>query len=123
MKAVTSEAVRMLMEIGMMAANNGMHKQAFEIFEGVEAVRPDQEYGPLGVALIHMNLGEYDQAVTVLKTGALERNPESAEAKIFLALALRLANRSSECDEIVRALRQSGDELSSNFAAGMLASS
>ena len=102
MKAVTSEAVRMLMEIGMMAANNGMHKQAFEIFEGIEAVRPDQEYGPLGVALIHMNLG--------------------AEAKIFLALALRLANRSSECDEIVRALRQSGDELSSNFAAGMLAS-
>lgn len=122
MKAVTSEAVRMLMEIGMMAANNGMHKQAFEIFEGIEAVRPDQEYGPLGVALIHMNLGEYDQAVTVLKTGALERNPESAEAKIFLALALRLANRSSECDEVVEALRQSGDELSNNFAAGMLAS-
>ena len=123
MKEVTPEAVRMLMEIGMMAANNGMHKQAFEIFDGIEAVRPDAEYGPLGVALIHMNLGEYDQAVAVLKEGALQRNPESAEAKMFLALALRLADRAGECDEVVKELQESGDELSGNFAAGLASES
>lgn len=121
MTQVPSEAIRTLMEVGMMAAGNGMFKQAFAVFDGIEAVRPDSEHGFVGVALINMNMGNYDEAVTVLREGALQKSPDSLEAKMILSMALRLAKRGAECEAVMKELRDSGDEAARNFADALSA--
>jgi hypothetical protein len=73
------------------------------------------------VALIHMNSRAYEDAVKVLREGALARNPQSLEAKMILGLALKLAGRGSECDGVIRELSASGDAKAESFAKQLAA--
>jgi hypothetical protein len=119
--SASSESIRTLMEIGIAAAGAGLFRQAFQIFEGVEAMRPESEGPSIGVALIHMNSGAPEEAVKVLREGALVRNPNSLEAKMILGLALKLARRASECDHIIKELTESGDAKAESFAKQLAA--
>jgi hypothetical protein len=117
---IPSQAVRTLMEVGMLAAGCGLHEHARTIFEGLEAVRPTSEGPPIGKALIHMNRNEQDAAVGILRD-VLARHPASLEAKMMLGLALKMAGRNAECGSVIKELEGSGDAKAQSFAAGLLA--
>jgi predicted Zn-dependent protease len=119
---VPAEAVRTLMELGVAAAGAGLARQALAIFDGLEAVRPDSEGPAIGVALIHMNNNQPEEAIKKIRDGALVRNPGSLEAKMILGLALKLAGRNSECNNIINELTASGDEKAKTFAQNLSAS-
>lgn len=118
---VSTQAVQTLMEVGVMAAGCGFYHQAFQIFEGLEAVRPDSEAPLVGVALIHMNSGEHEEAIKLLREGALVRNPNSINVKMVLGLALRLAGRNAECDNLIKELNASSDPKAKNYAKSLAA--
>ena len=116
-----SQAVRTLMEVGVASVGAGLTQQAMTIFEGIEAVRPDSEAPMIGAALIYLNSNAPEEAVKVLREGALTRNPASLEAKMFLGLALRMAGRNSECDNVIKELNATGNTQAKNFAAALTA--
>lgn len=90
MVPIDSELVRLLMRVGYAAAWNGLHKEAVTIFDGVGAVRPESEVPVIGAAVVAMLSGHDDVAVKTLEEGALALNPESAQARAHLGVALRL---------------------------------
>lgn len=117
---IPSQAVRTLMEVGMLAAVCGLHEHAQTIFEGLEAVRPTSEGPPIGKALIHMSRNEHEAAAGMLRDVSA-KHPASLEAKMMLGLALRMAGRNAECSSVIKELEASGDAKAQSFAAGLLA--
>jgi hypothetical protein len=118
---VDSQSIRTLMEVGIAAAGAGLYRQALQIFEGVEAMRPDSEGPAIGVALIHLNSNSHDEAAKILRENALVKNPASLEAKMFLGLALKMGGRAAECDSIIKELNASGDAKAQSFAKHLAA--
>ena len=66
-QAMQSDDVRALADLGFLALSRGMDQHAMAIFQGVKAVRPQQEAGNIGVALVHLLRNEIDQAIKVLR--------------------------------------------------------
>ena len=113
---VPSQAVRTLLELGMASVGSGAYKEALNIFMGLDAVRPGSEGPMIGMALMHMNMKAPDEAVKILREGVLSRHPDSLEAKMILAVALKVAGRTSECDTVVKELSGSGNAQAKRFA-------
>jgi predicted Zn-dependent protease len=99
---VDTETVRLLTEIGFMAMSRGKQREAEAIFAGVQAVRPKSETPAIGLALTRIGARKLDEAIRILRDDALARNPDSAEAKCYLGMALKLAGRASEADKVLR---------------------
>jgi hypothetical protein len=118
---IPSQAVKTLMELGILAVGCGLKEHAQTIFEGLEAVRPTSEGPPIGKALIHMSRNEHDAAVGILRN-VLTQHPASLEAKMLLGLTLKMAGRNAECGSVAKELDDSGDAKAKAFAAGLLAS-
>jgi hypothetical protein len=78
-----SRDVRLLTEIGFLALRYGRCQEGRTIFTAVKALRPDQEEGYIGTALIDMLEGHLDTAIA-----ALEKLPTSDAARAFLGMAL-----------------------------------
>jgi len=78
------------MRIGYAAAWQGLPKEAVAIFDGVAAVRPESEVPMIGAAVVAMLSGHENVAIQTLRDGALELNPDSAQARAHLGVALRL---------------------------------
>lgn len=97
MDVLESDDVRMLVDIGFIALSAGLDPQARTIFAGVEAARPDQEAGPIGLALAEMAADELDSAVARLK--AL---PPSDAALTYLGMALMRRGDTGEGRETLR---------------------
>jgi Flp pilus assembly protein TadD len=93
---IDSELVRLLMRIGYAAAWQGLYKEAVAIFDGVGAVRPESEVPVIGTAVVAMLSGHEDLAIKTLREGALELNPDSAQARAHLGVALRLRGEDEE---------------------------
>ena len=83
MDFLTSEDVRLLVDLGFVALSAGLDREAQTIFAGVRAARPGQEAAPLGMAMVHMARNDLDKAVATLR--AL---PPSDAATTYLGLAL-----------------------------------
>ena len=105
---ISADTVKKLMDLGFAAVNYGWLQEAETIFNGVEAARGDAPYGPMGMGLVHIAKGEYDEAATVLQEQALGRDPDNVDAKKLLALALKLAGRGSDLDKVGDELRSAG---------------
>jgi len=117
MLEIESELVRLLMRIGYQGAWNGLYKDALSVFEGVGAVRPDNEVPFIGASVVAMLSGNYKVAVDVLKEGALSRNPDSDFARAHLGCAIRMQGS----DDEGRSILQSVAENSANTDARQLA--
>lgn len=116
------ELVRLLTEIGYLAAGSGRTAQALTIMEGLKVMRPRRAAAYIGVALAHMNAGQAAQAVRVLRDEALPVvAPEDADiVRAFLALALRLDGRPRECAEVLDLIpADSGDREAARLAASL----
>lgn len=118
---LSSETVRLLTEIGFLAAGRGYPTEAMTIFTGLEAVRPGHEQAPIGIAVTHLNAGRAEEAVRHLRA-ASAAHPESDNLRAFFGLALKLAGRTRESEQVLQQLLQDGtDEQAVRMAKALLA--
>ena len=82
---VTTEDLRLLADIGFIAGSRGSGDQANAIFAAIRVLRPNQEAGFLGSAMVHILAGDPDAAIKELN-GA----PATTATKTFLGIALLL---------------------------------
>ena len=102
-----STDIRLLTEVGFLAAARGDTRRADVIFRALERVRPAASFPYVGMAAALMNVGRYDEAAGELGRGLMvEGLQDPQELQAFRALALQLAGRTSESQ---RALHLAGD--------------
>ena len=98
-----TEEIKLLTEIGFVAAGRGDVKHATIIFAALQRLRPQRAFAYVGQALALMNALRHDEAAVLLDRAAEHvLASEQAELNVFRGLALQLAGRSSES---VRALQ------------------
>ncbi len=118
---VPAQAVRRLMEVGVAASCLGLYQPAMAIFQGIDAVRPGSDGPLIGIALAYMNNRSPEEAVKLLRSQILDKNPGNLDAKMILGLALKLAGRNAECDNVINELNASSDGRAKAFAASLTA--
>jgi predicted Zn-dependent protease len=100
----------MMMELGYLAAGSGFKAEAESIFEAVQVLRPDSEMPVIGLAVVKIASGQPLEAVSLLERRALRIDPDSALARSFLGLALRLAGHGSRSHAVLEEVAAAGDE-------------
>ena len=99
--------IRLLTEVGFLAAACGDTRRAQAIFSALERVRPAANFPYVGMAAALMNAGRPDEAVRELDRGLKAVGPQDQqELQAFRGLALQLAGRTSESRQ---ALALAGD--------------
>lgn len=91
-----TEDVRLLTDLGFLALSRGLDRHALAIFEAVRALRPAQEAGPIGIAMVHMYRGELQPAITLLRS----LKPSDA-ALTFLGIALTRQGEHADAQKIL----------------------
>lgn len=117
--------VRLLTELGFVAAGAGLHRQARTVFEGLLALRPERAFPYIGLATVDLNSSQAESARHWLQRGRAvlaDMNPNAAEdaaqhledralLAAFDGLALHLCRRSAESRQALYealALQQDG---------------
>ena len=102
-----SEELRLLAQLGLMAAGQRDESAAIAIFSLIELARPQAAYTFIGPAMNHLYAGRCIDAIRCLERGlemvAAEDRPE---LHALLAVACRFDMRHGQCE---RALAQAGD--------------
>lgn len=96
---LSSDDLRSLAGLGILAAGRGMERQAAQIFAGLRAMRPRQEVGIVGGAIVDILAGCPERAVTVL-----EQASASASVQIFLGIALIQQGDSARARRVLQAV-------------------
>lgn len=94
-----SEELRLLAQVGLMAARRSDPAAALAIFDAIEQERPEAPIAFIGPAIVHLQAQRYAEAIRCLERG-LERVPagDRAELNAFLAMACRLDGRHDQCE-------------------------
>lgn len=120
MVTVTAENLRLLADIGFMATSNGMSTQAQSIFQAIAHVRPSSILSYIGLALNHLNLNQFQDALDVLEKEALKIEPNNPTVQAFIGMSLMLMGRNSESETFLLPLLDSEDALAANLARNLL---
>lgn len=95
--------IKLLSEIGFMAASSGDGRRAARIFEGLMVVRPNRNFTYIGLGLAYMNIGRHAEAMAALDKGlTMVPQQDQAEIHAFRSLALLLAGRQAESREVAK---------------------
>lgn len=78
-----SEDVQLLADVGFLSISRGFDTHAEMIFKGLQGVRPAQEAGYLGEAMVLLFRKDYEKAITLLK-----KLPPTDGVSTFMGLAL-----------------------------------
>lgn len=117
---VTAETLRLLADIGFMATSNGMSGQARSIFDAIGCVRPNSVLPHIGMALNHLNLNQFQDALDVLEKKALKIESDNPTVRAFIGMSLMLMGRNSESEKFLDPLTGSDDPLAANLAKNLL---
>jgi len=79
---VSTEEAKLLAEIGFLGIGRGLPAPSAAVFEALANARPDQEAGPIGLALASLAMQAPDRAVE-----ALRRAPQSETVIAFRVVA------------------------------------
>ena len=104
---LSSNEIRLLSEIGFMAASLGLAQPATRIFQGLKILRPDQPFIFIGLALAHMLVGSWSEAVYILRDEGLRIIPDSHELQLYLSLVLFASQQPSHGERILSSLLES----------------
>lgn len=110
--------LRLLGELGILAAGRGMAAEAEAIAAGFAAWRPESALAGIVRALAAMGGGRDADAARVLREDALRAEPDSADAKALLGLALERAGYRQAAQAVLDPLASGGDD---DDTAGRLA--
>lgn len=101
---LSSDEIRLLSEVGFMAASLGLAQPASRIFQGLRILRPDQPFIFIGLALSHMLVGNWSEAIYILREEGLRMVPDSHELQLYLSLVLFASEQPSQGERILSAL-------------------
>lgn len=96
---------KLFAEIGFLGVSRGHLDDAEAVFSALEAMRPGQEIGPLGRAVVAMARNDFRRAVELL--GAA---PQTDAVAAFKALALARAGEKEEAGAMLEDLAETADE-------------
>ena len=133
---LSASEIRLLTEIGFVAAGRGWLDQARKIFNSLILLRPDRAFPYIGMGLALINAGQASEAVALLdRATAVLRNaqPGAANAALvadglqddrsivtaYYGIALRFSGRQADSDRVFRDL----STLPSSDPAGRIARS
>ena len=99
---IDDKLLKTLADIGFMASSAGLPKNAFGIFSGIEAARPDSPLSTIGFALEFMNRRRHQEAIDILHKEGLTKHPDDPAIKAFLGLALMFEGRNKESEDYLK---------------------
>lgn len=113
------DEVRLLTEVGFLAAAAGDVARAENIFGALGRIRPDRLFPSLGLAIAWMNAGRASDAADLLEKAACADSEEQAICAAWRGFALQLAGRSAQSRSVLqKAVEDHG--ASATFARGLL---
>lgn len=96
------DTVKQLAELAFIAGGYGMLEQSDALVAGLAVVRPDSAQPYLIQAMTRLNAKDALGAEQLLRSRALQIEPDSSMAKALLGLALHMQGRSSERDRCLK---------------------
>lgn len=98
------DEMRLLAEVGFLAAANAQLPAARRIFTALRLLRPDSVLPFIGLAVVSSHEGRPEEAVRLLAEDALRQIPRDEELRAFLGLSLVEAGRFAEAGKVLREL-------------------
>lgn len=99
-----SREIRLLAELGFAAINAGHIVPALGIFHHLRVLRPEHAFSYIGIALSHMAIGSFDEAVTCLSEADLIVTVERDDLQLYRGLASTLSGNVLAADQILSVL-------------------
>jgi len=113
------DEVRLLTEVGFLAAAAGDVPRAEAIFGALGRIRPDRLFPSLGLAVAWMNAGRAADAASLLEKVVCADPEEQASCDAWRGFALQLAGRSAQSRSVLqKAVEAHGDH--ATFARSLL---
>ncbi len=110
--------LKLLTDIGFIAASRGLKDHAVAIFEAVKAMRPEGEAGHLGLGMVDILNGDPVAAIKTLKAA-----PHSDAVNTFLGIALVQAAQVQQGQKVLQSvIDSSADTPFARIASQTLAS-
>jgi predicted Zn-dependent protease len=100
--------LRMLAQVGFLAAQSKQQAAARTIFRALRVIRPDSPLPLVGLALADISAGRPMNAVRLLKDEGLREHPASGEIHTFLGWALMEAGCNDEAERVLRPVLNPG---------------
>ncbi len=108
--ALSSAEIRELVAIGFRGLLNGRQQPALQVFEALSVLRPGETFPLIGRGLAHLASGRVNEALRVLDA-ALAMQPDDEDARVFLGMALNLANYEHHSRAVLAAVAQDPRDL------------
>lgn len=106
---IDSDLLKLLMEVGFIATNNGRPGDAETIFGGLSQVRPNSGYPRIGLGCAAMARGDIPKAVDILRSAPYQDKEEHELCQGFLGMALKLGGYEDECRSVLNQLISEGN--------------
>lgn len=107
--------IRLLTQIGFIAAARADVQRAEVIFGALLCVRPERSFGHIGIATALLNAGRASDAVMQLEHAQLRPGEDADMVQAFLGLALQLDARASEAMRVLRNVAKLGGSTAENL--------
>ena len=106
---LSSEEIRLLAELGFAAINAGYIAPALGIFYNLRVLRPEHAIPFIGIAISHMALGAFDEAIACLSDAERVVTVERDDLRLYLGLAYALSGNLAAADQIFLGLSEGSD--------------
>lgn len=119
---LTSHEIRLLAELGFMAASSGQVTTATEIFDALISLRPTKAFPYVGKAVALLYVGSIPAAIELLSTSSKVVETDQEQIWIYLALAFQRMGDVVRARKILDYLLNSGElsEVDVIFAKAIL---
>jgi Flp pilus assembly protein TadD len=105
-----SDDMRLLSELGLLAAGRNIRTEAETIAQALALWRPQSAIAGMIRGVAALSRSDHEGAVRVLREEALKAEPASEEAKALLGLALEKAGYRNAADQVLSPLAAAGGE-------------
>jgi Flp pilus assembly protein TadD len=105
-----SDDMRLLSELGLLAAGRNIRTEAETIAQALALWRPQSAIAGMIRGVAALSRSDHEGAVRVLREEALKAEPSSQEAKALLGLALEKAGYRNAADQVLSPLAAAGGE-------------
>jgi Flp pilus assembly protein TadD len=105
-----SDDMRLLSELGLLAAGRNIRTEAETIAQALALWRPQSAIAGMIRGVAALSRSDHEGAVRVLREEALKAEPSSEEAKALLGLALEKAGYRNAADQVLSPLAAAGGE-------------
>ncbi len=119
---IQAHVLQNMASLGFLAANQGRLDKAEQIFQGLAAIRPEEEAVLLGLAYIRLNMGAFGEAADILQNKAMTLYPDNEIIACFGGLALHRDGKADAGRDLLHRVSKTGkDPLVVNLATNLLA--